>query len=99
MRFFDGLHVRHEKILSAGIEDAFDENEIVPRWTHHGCSRAARGGALQLRDDAGQFIWRVLHVNEDPVKARTSDDFRAEVAAQAAPQADLRPSFAHCLLE
>src|SRR6185437_11545131 len=45
---------------------------------------------LQLRDQIGDFVRRVLGVEQDPVETAVRNDFRCNVAAQARPQADLK---------
>ncbi len=45
---------------------------------------------LQLRDQIGDFVGRMLGVEQDPVEAAVGNDLGGDVAAQARPQADLQ---------
>jgi hypothetical protein len=100
-RFLGTLHEGQDQVGRSNIQKAFDQHRIVPGRAHH------RGGGgvgvdlhgLQLLQHHRQFIGRMLGVDHHPVKARRSNDLGHDVAAQHAPQTDLRPSFLERALE
>ena len=97
-RFLDRLHVRDEQILCADIQEALDQDQIVPGRPHDRRGRAPHQ-CLQLAQHHRQFVGRVLGVDENPIKARPGDHLGREVAAGVAPQTNLRTPFAEGFLE
>ena len=92
------LHIGHEDRLRADVEHALDQHGVVPGRPHDRRRGAARR-CLQLRHQTGDLVRRVLAVEQDPVEARIGDDLGGDVAAQAAPQADLQLAGGDRLLE
>ena len=82
----------------AGIQDALDEDGVVPGRPDDRGRGPAREG-LHLRDEARQLVRRVLGVEQDPVETRIAEDLGHDIAAEAAPEPDLRAAVGERRLE
>ena len=92
------LDERHQDGARAEVEDPLDQHHVVPRHANDRLGRAG-GHRLQLRQHARHFVRAMFRVDEDPVEARAGDDLRDDVAAERAPQPDLRPLLPECGFE
>ncbi len=97
-RFFGRLHVRHEQVLHADVEQSLEEDQVIPGWPHDGGGGAA-GHRLQIIEDHRQLIGGVFGVDQNPIEAGAGDHFHGQIAAEAIPEADLRPAITDRLLE
>jgi len=54
---------------------------------------------LQLAENHRQFVRRMFGVDQNPIEAGARDNFRGDVAAQTAPEAELGSTFGDGALE
>ncbi len=98
LRFLHVLDVGHEEGRRTDVEAALDQHGVVPGRPHDR-GRGAALHRLQLRQQVGDVIRRVLAVEEQPVEAGVAHDVCRDIAAQAAPQADLQLAGGDRMLE
>src|SRR6185436_12456801 len=72
-RLVRGLDERHEQALHAEVEEALEEDRIVPGRTHDRRGRA-RLHRLQLAVHVRELVGRVLGVEQQPVEPDAGDD-------------------------
>ena len=66
--FLAVLDIRDDQALRSGIEQALDEDKVIPlRANQRGRSTALH--CLQLGNHARNLVGRMLHVNDNPVEA------------------------------
>src|SRR5262249_34059155 len=92
-RFVGVLNERDKKALHSHVEEALEQDRVVPGWTNHRAGGAA-GRGLQLAVNHRKLVRRVLGVEQDPIEACAGNDFDGNMTRQAAPQTDLRAPFA-----
>ena len=97
-RFFDVLHKGNEQRACSYVKCALDGDHVVPRHAKDGLGRAPAHG-LQLLEQQGNVVGRVLAINHDPVKTRAGNNLRGDSTGQAAPQAHLALTLGDRLLE
>ena len=94
----DVLHIGEQQRLRADVEAALGQHRVVPGRTYDRRRRTALH-RLELADQIGDFVGRMLGVEQDPVEAAVGNDLGGDVAAQAGPQPDLQFSGGECVLE
>ena len=92
-RLFGILHEGNEQGARAHVERALDDDHVVPRHAEDRLGRAAAHG-LQLRQQRGDVVRRVLAVDDDPVESCAGKNLGRDGAGQAAPEPDLPLAFA-----
>ena len=87
-RLIGRLHERHQQAARADIQQPLHQHRVVPGHPHHRLGGAG-GQRLQLGQHLQRFARRMFSIDDDPVVAGIGQHLGDDIAAQAAPQADL----------
>ena len=97
-RLLLGFNIGDQQRLRANVEQAFDDHLIVPGWTNNRV-RFSAAGRLKLCEHHGQFVRRVLGIQQNPIETQIGEYFDDKMARQAVPQSDLQSAGLQRLLE
>ena len=79
--------VRDDEVVEADVEQALDQHRVIPLRAHDGCADAILHGG-ELRNEGGNFVGRVLAVDDDPVKTGEAEHLGHDGAGHRAPATD-----------